>query len=458
MYEIRNLKRVNSEVNIPADKSISHRALILSSLARDRTRIEPFLESADTFATLDCLRRCGVKAEIRPKNRLIIQGCGLYYPRKKQVKLQARESGTTFRIFSGVLAGQKFPVRFAAAPSLQKRPMRRIVEPLALMGAGIKARQFKAEKYPPFIIRPVETLRGIDYTLPVPSAQVKSAILLASLYAVTPTRVYEPFISRDHTERMLREFKVPLKRAKQAISITPPEKLISPNRIYVPADFSSAAFFIVLGLILKNSRILLKNVNLNPTRCGLLGVLRRMGADIKTTGRKKYFEPYADILVRSSQLKGVKVEPKEIPLMVDEIPALCVAASFARGRTLIRGLKELKVKETDRIQAALYNLRQAGVGIRAQKYSEESGSDWCLEINPARRFKEGKFKSFSDHRTAMSAVVLGAGSGKGSVIDDIECIDKSFPRFIDAFESLIYKERLSLRLTGGKIKSRIGKK
>jgi 3-phosphoshikimate 1-carboxyvinyltransferase len=285
-------------------------------------------------------------------------------------------------------------------------------------------------------ITPVGALKGINYVLPVHSAQVKSAIIFASLYAEGKTEIVEPLPSRDHTERMLSLFKTGLKKQGKSIISFPVKKLFTPKRLFIPADFSSASFFIVLGLILKNSRIVIKNVGINPTRCGLLKVLKRMGGEIKVLNRNNYYEPYGDILINSSHLKGTQIKEEEVPLMIDEIPILCVAASFAKGKTRIWGVKELKVKEADRINSVVTNLKMAGVSISAHKYSVKGREDWMIEIEGRKNYKPAAFKSFSDHRTAMSMIIFGMGLERESVIDNIRCIDKSFPQFISVINSL----------------------
>lgn len=436
MYKIKPLRNIKKEITIPADKSICHRALIIGSLAKGKTTIRPFLVSDDTLATLECMQRLGVAADLKDGNTLTVEGAGLFFPVNEKVNLYASQSGTTMRILSGVLVGQKFPSSFDAHPSLRKRPMNRITAPLRLMGADIRGISTIFEEYPPLEINPADKLKGIKYKMPVPSAQVKSAILLASLYAKGKTAILETIFSRDHTERVLALYKAKIKKTGKCIRCEH-SKLIAPkNDIFIPSDFSSAAFFIVLGLVVKNSEILIKNVNINPTRCRLLKVLKRMGANIKLIGKKDYFEPYADILVKSSVLKGVEVNRKEIPLMIDEIPVLCVAASFAKGRTVIRGVRELKVKETDRLNSLVYNLKQAGINVNAVPFRQKKKEDWLITINAGQRNKRADFKSFFDHRTAMSAAVLGSSLEQESIIDDMDCINKSFPQFISVLESL----------------------
>lgn len=439
MYKIKPLLKVKKKIQVPADKSISHRAVILSSLSKGTVKISPFLVSDDTKATLECMKRLGVRYKLK-NTTLTISGVGKYFNLTKRARLYAHESGTTIRILSGLLAAQKFATRFSAAPSLNKRPMKRVVSPLQKMGAKFSNKEKKSNIFPPLLIEPCKEIKNKDFKLKISSAQVKSAILLASLYGDKKISLTEPVKSRDHTEKMLKLFGVKITTTKNKITCYPCDKLKGPKKIFIPSDFSSAAFFIVLGLILKDSEIIIKNVNINPTRAQLIKVLRRMGAKITLKSRKNYYEPYADIVVKSSKLKATIVLKNEIPAMIDEIPILCVAASLARGKTVIKGVKELKVKETDRIKSMVYNLKKAGINIEEK-----------LKINKDRKLQKasitiyGKskidkekinFKSFGDHRTAMSMFVFSAAAGNSSYIDDIKCINKSFPEFKKIFESL----------------------
>ena len=435
MFTIKPIANIRKKISLPPDKSISHRAIMLSSIASGKTSIKPFVLSEDTRATLQCIKKLRVKAILKNKNNLTIKGDGIYFSPKKRVMLSAGESGTTMRIMSGLLCAQKFPITFDAKPALRKRPMKRIISPLTLMGARITGRKKNSQQYPPLHILPAKKLNGIAYHLPIASAQVKSALLLASLYAKGKTKIHEPIISRDHTERMLKLFKAPLAKKGKVITLKGVRKLTTPRKIFVPGDFSSASFFIVLGLIARKSKLLVKNVNINPTRCGLLKVLKRMGANIKIINKKNYYEPYADILVTSSSLRATQVTEAEIPSMIDEIPILCSAASFAKGTTIIRGVKELKVKESDRLNAIIYNLKRAGIKIKTRQYKNKGKMDWCIEVSGTKAH-QSSFKSFGDHRIAMSMIVLGLALDGKSQIDDVKCINKSFPEFISLIKSL----------------------
>ena len=439
-YAIRHLENIHATVEIPPDKSISHRAVILSAIAEGKTRIKNFLDSDDTKATLDCLKKLGVKIKQKGKE-VIIEGRGKFFPRPKNepLKLNAKESGTTMRVLSGLLCAQKFSVEFTGKGKLNQRPMARIIEPLRKMGANIEGRFYQpdslgaeAEICPPLLISTaIAKLKGINYELPVSSAQVKSAIILAALYADQPTSIKEPYPSRDHTELMLEVFGVKSAKKSSQIIFQPIEKLKSPGEIEIPSDFSSAAFFIVLGLVLKNSEIAIKNVNLNPTRCGLLNVLKRMGADIeeeKLSGNACGKEPCGNLKIKSSSLTATSVGPEEIPAMIDEIPILSIAAASAQGNTTISGLDELKVKEADRLESIHSLLRSAGVETRPFTASG-------IEIKGGSVLQSANFESFNDHRMAMSAIILGSKIG-GCKINEVKCINKSFPGFISLINRL----------------------
>ena len=434
MYRIRPLKKIRREIAIPSDKSISHRVLLIAALAKGTTLVRNFLHSNDTLATLACIKKLHIDAAYKRENREVnIVAGGPFFEVAKKVNLAAGESGTTMRLLSGILVGQKFSSVLHASKTLIRRPMKRITSPLRLMNADIRARKYKGEEYPPLSIHPVDTLQGITYSLPQASAQVKSAILFASLFSGGVTKIKEPYPCRDHTEKMLQFFGAPVKR--QAGYILSEKALLKGGKeIFVPGDFSSASFFLALGVLLRDSELILKDVGLNPTRTGFLKMLKAMGANIRIIHRKHYFEPYADICVRSSNLKGIKVGEKEIPMMIDEIPILMVCASFARGTTEIYGLRELRVKETDRIQSMLWNLKRAGVDIQTKSYDKKK--NWMVKIKGARKLKPASFKSFSDHRTAMSLIIFGLVSENICSLDEIRSIRKSFPDFITRVESL----------------------
>jgi len=435
MHKIIPEDKIRAVLRVPADKSISHRAIFIASIAMGRTLIKNFLYSHDTNTSLDCMRALGVKIKKKPKGAIIVSSEGMYFPRKRHITLNALKSGTTLRVISGLLAAQNFDVTLIAEGSLKKRPMKRVTEPLRLMGADIRGRSIRGEEYPPLYIRHKLSIRGIDYRLKVSSAQVKSAILLASLFAEGVTKIKEPNQSRDHTERMLKIFGASIKEEKGFI-YSRKSKLRSPGSVFIPGDLSSASFFIALATVLDKSEIVIRNTGINPTRMGFINVLKKMGARIKVINKVVYHEPYGDIVVISSKLRGITVKKEEIPLMIDELPLLFVCASFAEGTSVINGLKELKIKETDRISSMVYNLKRAGIDIKSEYYR----GNWRVIIKGAGadrdRIKPASFKSFSDHRTAMSMIIFGIGSSKECSIDDIDCIGKSFPGFIKAVNSL----------------------
>ena len=453
------LRRVRGEVVLSGDKSIAHRLLIISSLAQGKTIIENLAFNDDNLSTIRALKSLGVRISKINKNKkfnsVIINGKGLNGLKRPCSPVYVGDSGTTMRLLSGLLAGQDFSVTLTAGPFLSKRPMLRVIKPLRLMGAAISAKRTprlrsgqeaqseKREEYPPLTIRG-SNLKGITYKMPVASAQVKSAILLAGLYAKDKTTVIEKIPTRDHTERMLRLFKAGIKLKQNKIVIGKCQRLISPKRIYIPGDISSASFFMVLGLISPDSQITIKKVSLNPGRLGMLRVLKRMGANIKIqkslpAGRQakskiQNWEPAGDLVVKSSALKGTIVTKKEIPSLIDELPVLMVAASLAKGRTVLRGVDELRVKETDRIKSMCSNLRKIGAKIQLKKSKDSED----IIIEGVKVLNGARVKSFGDHRTAMSMVVAGLAAKGITRIDDISCISKSFPDFIKIIKQIAY--------------------
>jgi 3-phosphoshikimate 1-carboxyvinyltransferase len=410
-------------IRIPGDKSISHRAAILSALAKGKTEIKNFLFSDDCLVTLNTLKHLGVRVVTRPRlSEAVIISPG--FLKKPSRFLNMGESGTSARMFLGLLAGQDFCSIIGGASSLLHRPMLRVLEPLRLMGACVRARKIKNDEFLPCEIFSNE-LHGFTWEQKVPSAQVKSAILLAGLFAKGVTSVVEPVRTRDHTERMLKLFGAQISIEHKTLRIRK-SVLKSPGEIFVASDISSAAFFIVAALLIKNSKIILKNVSINPTRMGAIRVLKRMGAYIKVSLVKESFEPRADLEVCFSSLKGTIVKAREIPALIDELPILMVAASKAKGKTLFEGVGELRVKETDRIRSMEFNLLKLGVDIRVKSLKESEN----IEIQGADSFKGACLKSFADHRTAMSMIVAALSADTACSIDDVSCISKSFPQFL----------------------------
>ncbi|MFA7115544.1 MAG: 3-phosphoshikimate 1-carboxyvinyltransferase [Candidatus Omnitrophota bacterium] len=437
MYKIKLLDTVNGVITVPADKSISHRAVMLSAIALGKTKIKPFLKSDDTSNTVKCLCRLGVSIEQSGKNSLMVDGIGKFFKCEDTVKLNAGESGTTMRILSGILCAQKFGTIMDCKPALRKRPMARIVNPLSCMGASITGVNRNGNVYGPLKFIPVKKIIRGKFNNKIASAQIKTALIFAALYAQGETVITEPYVSRNHTENMLKLFGIPIKVSGRTVRVTGVNKIKSPGKIVVPGDFSSAAFFIVLGSLLAGSEIVIKGVNINKTRTGLLRVLKRMGADIKLKNKITDYEISADIIVKAGKLKGVEVKENEIPSMIDEIPILCVAAVFASGTTVINGVRELKVKETDRLAAIMVNLKAAGVKVKEEIYKTANDNyDYRLVVTGTKKLRHAQFNSFSDHRMAMSAIVLGILSGRGGELDDVRCINKSFPDFIKIIEKL----------------------
>lgn len=422
------------KIILPGDKSIAHRALIISALSTGKTTIRNFPIHDDSLATLNALAALGVKI-LRKNTQILVwgrPGRKLLEPRKP---IFVNNSGTTLRLLLGVLAGQNFETKLIAGKYLSLRPMSRVNLPLRMMGARITARIKGAQEYPPIIIRG-NKLKGISYRLPVASAQVKSAILLAGLFAKGKTRVIEPVNTRDHTERMLKLYGVKITKNKNSIILNPGKDLASPGKIYIPGDISSAAFFIVLGAIIPGARITIEAVSLNPGRCGVINVLRRMQAKIKVFPLKckkaQGFEPMGNLRISSSRLKSTVVNPGEVPSLIDELPVLMVAACFAQGRTIIKSAGELRAKETDRINSMVTDLKRMGADIRVNK----SGRGENIVIQGQGRLKGAKLKSFADHRTAMSMVIAALAAEGASRIDDVSCISKSFPGFLAMLNSL----------------------
>lgn len=417
-------------VRVPGDKSISHRAAILSAIACGKTTIRNFLFSDDCLATLRALTAMGVRISADKKNsKVIVVSTGKF--RKPVSPIFMKESGTSARVLLGLLCGQDFSSELTGAASLTKRPMQRVIEPLSLMGAQIESCRGGRDGYLPLKISP-SRLRGIHWEQKVASAQVKSAILLAGLYADGRTIVEEPQKTRDHTERMLKVFGADIKTKGGSVVLSA-GSLRSPGRIFVPGDVSSAVFFIVAGLIIKNSRLIIKDVSINPTRMGAVRVLKRMGGKIKILKKGTFYEPTADIEVETSALKATTVRAHEIPSLVDELPVLMVAASLARGKSIIEGAQELRVKETDRITSMSANLTKLGVNIKVKSLRGIES----IEIPGVDSLSGASLSSFKDHRTAMSMVVAGLSAQGPSDLDDISCVSKSFPGFLKTLKHLL---------------------
>lgn len=408
-------------VTVPGDKSISHRAVMLGALADGETHISGFLMGEDCLSTIDCFRKMGVQIDVRDGG-VTVHGVGLHGLRAPEGPLYTGNSGTTTRLLSGILAAQPFPVSMTGDASIEQRPMGRIITPLREMGADIRGRD---GKYCPLHIAPA-ALHGVRYEMSVASAQLKSAILLAGLYADGVTEVVEPAPSRDHTERMLRAMGVQVEQDGCRVAVHAPLALRACS-IEVPGDISSAAFFLAAGAIVPGSELTVKNVGINPTRDGVLEVLRAMGADITCTNVRDAAEPVADLTVRASALHGTEIGGPLIPRLIDELPVLAAAAAFAEGETVIRDAQELKVKESNRIAAMVAELTRAGVD--------------CTETADGMVIRGGRprgaaFETYRDHRIAMSMAVLALGAAGESEILDPGVVSISYPGFFDTLRQI----------------------
>ena len=387
---IQKIKKAAGQIKVPGDKSISHRAVMLGSLANGVTEISGFLKGADCLSTIDCFKKMGIDIDINGEN-ITVHGNGLRGLKKPDEMLYTGNSGTTTRLLCGILAGQNFDTSITGDASIQKRPMGRVVQPLSMMGAKIE------NEYCPLYITGTK-LHGIDYKMPVASAQVKTAIILAGLYADGETVIHEIEKSRDHTELMLSAMGADLTVDNLDITVKPTNDLTAVN-VDVPGDISSAAFFLVLGAIMLNSQITVTNVGINPTRTGIIDVLKDMGADITLENvHTSAGETVADITVRSSSLKGTTVGGDIIPRLIDELPIIAVAAVFADGQTVIKDAQELKVKETNRIRAVVDEFNKCGIDI--------TETDDGMIINGGKSIHGADFKTYGDHRMAMSLTVL----------------------------------------------------
>ncbi|HEY6872038.1 MAG TPA: 3-phosphoshikimate 1-carboxyvinyltransferase [Geobacteraceae bacterium] len=418
-YTVQPAQSVRGEIAVPGDKSISHRSIMLGSIARGTTTVRGFLRGEDNLSTLNAFRAMGV-AVADDGETLRIEGKGLHGLTEPFDILDCGNSGTSMRLMTGLLAGQRFFSILTGDRYLRNRPMKRVIEPLSRMGASIFGRA-GGDRAPLAIVG--KGLTGIEYASPVASAQVKSALMLAGLYASGATTITEPHLSRDHSERMLRYFGGDVETFAGGVRVRGGRELKGRD-IVVPGDISSAAFFMVAALIVPGSELLIRGVGVNPTRTGILDILTAMGGDIELLDcREVSGEPVADILVRSSQLRGMEIGGDLVPRAIDEFPVICVAAAVAEGRTVVKEAKELRVKETDRIAAMAANLRKAGVVVT----ETEDG----MEIEGRERLLGGAFESFGDHRIAMSMLVAGLAAAGEVTVNDVACIATSFPNFTE---------------------------
>lgn len=412
------------EITPPGDKSISHRAVILSSLADGLSTIKGFLRSEDTISTLNAFKNMGVESTLT-SDLLEINGVGIHGLRESHTTIDAGNSGTTARLLMGLLSGQKFNSALTGDKYLRKRPMRRVVDPLKLMGAKITGDN-NANNFP--LLIKGQQLSAIKYELPVASAQVKSALILAGLYAEGETEIIDPWKTRDHTERMLKHFEFPLNIIDNTIYVTPVENLKS-SELIIPSDISSAAFFIVAALINKGSEITINNVGLNSARTGVLDLLSRMGGSIEIQNqREECGEDVGNLVVKSSELRGIVIKGEDIPRAIDELPIIIAAACFAEGRTVISDAKELRVKETDRIKAVTSEFSKLGADI--------TEFDDGVVINGNQELRGNICDSWGDHRIAMSVAIAATMSVGETSINNPECVNISYPEFFDTLTRL----------------------
>jgi 3-phosphoshikimate 1-carboxyvinyltransferase len=423
---------LHGNISVPADKSISHRAAILASLANGETRIENYLQSETTHATLDCLRAMGASIEQIDATTLVVRGQGLRGLREPSDVMFCKGSGTTIRLLAGLCAGQNFFSILDGTPALKRRPMARVAEPLKMMGAQILGRD--NNRLPPLAIRGTSRLHGIDYTMNVASAQVKSAILLAALFADSPTTVREPSLSRDHTEKMFQGCGVELQTSNCESRISPATNIAIPNSQFtIPSDFSSAAFFIVAALIVPGSELRIENVGVNKTRIGMLDALNAMGAQIKIENEHdESGEPVADLIVCASELQGTVVFGEMIPRMIDEFPIFAIAATQANGETVVRDAKELRVKESDRIATLAQELHKMNARI-------EEREDGFVITGPTP-LRGARVSAHNDHRLAMSLAVAGLIAEGETIIEGWESVADSFPNFAELLAQVTEKK------------------
>lgn len=426
---LQKANALKGKIRVPGDKSISHRAVMFGALAEGTTEINHFLQGADCLSTISCFRSMGIAIDNdSAQNRVLVRGKGLHGLRQPSGILDVGNSGTTMRLMSGILCGQPFSSTMTGDESIQKRPMGRVIEPLTQMGAAI--RSLNQDNCAPLLVQGQSgPLHGISYRSPVASAQVKSAVLLAGLYGDGPTSVTEPYVSRNHTEIMLKLLGAKIDTKDTTATILPDPRLYG-EKITVPGDISSAAYFIAAGLMLPDSEILVKNVGINPTRDGILRVCRMMGADIRIENiRNTDSEAVADIMVRYSELKGAEIGGGLIPTLIDELPVIAVMACMAKGTTVIKDAAELKVKESNRIDVMVRNLSLMGAKVTAT----EDG----MIIEGGYPLKGAVINSKADHRIAMSFAIAALAAEGTTEILGAECVDISYPGFYSDLKGLI---------------------
>lgn len=408
---------LKGEITVPGDKSISHRGIMLGALAEGTTSITNFLKGADCLSTISCFQKMGIEIEEK-ESEILVHGKGLHGLSAPKEILDAGNSGTTTRLISGILAGQKFSCDLTGDASIQKRPMKRIMTPLSMMGADITS--IHNNGCAPLHIKGAP-LKGISYQSPVASAQVKSCVLFAGLYADGQTSVTEPFLSRNHSELMLSSFGASIETCGTTATIEP-EPVLTAQKVEVPGDISSAAYFIAAGLLVPGSELLIKNVGINPTRDGILRVCKQMGAKVELLNtRIQCGEPVADLLVKHSELNGTVIEGDLIPTLIDELPVIAVMAACADGETIIRNAEELKVKESNRLEIIVHHLSEMGCDI--------TGTDDGMIIRGGKPLHGAVLDSHLDHRIAMSFAVAGLIADGETEITHADCVNISYPEF-----------------------------
>ena len=423
---LEKVNKLTGKIFVPGDKSISHRSLILGSISRGETRVYNLLNSLDCLKTLECMQALGAEIELDEDISVKIKSKGLYGLKEPKDILDVGNSGTTIRLLAGLLSGQNFYSVLNGDNSIRKRPMKRVVQPLRLMGANIWGRE--NGQLAPLSIKG-RKLNPLYYTLPVASAQVKSALLLAGLYTTGETVISEPLSTRDHTERMLETMQADIKISPPKIKIKGGIELRSTD-IFIPGDISSAAYFIAAASILRGSQIIIKQVGVNPTRTGVIEILKKMGTKIDILNYQiKSNEPRADLKIEYSELKGIEIKEEMVPLLIDELPLIAVVASQAKGKTVVSGAKELRVKETDRIKAIVSELKKMGVDIKEKE-------DGFIVEGPSK-LKGAVCESYNDHRIAMSLAVAALLAEGKTGIRNSECIEISFPGFEKTLQNLI---------------------
>ncbi|MGL5742632.1 MAG: 3-phosphoshikimate 1-carboxyvinyltransferase [Legionella sp.] len=417
------VQSIQGEITVPGDKSISHRSIIFGSIAKGTTIINGFLDGDDCMATLKAFQALGVTIEGPDEQQVVIYGVGKHGLQKPEQVIDCGNSGTSIRLLAGLLAAQNFNSQLTGDESLLKRPMLRISKPLTQMGADIETVDGK----PPITINGNKKLHGIDYVMPEASAQVKSCILLAGLYAEGETRISETGVSRDHTELMLKNFSYPIHRSGNTLTIYPDHECLA-TEIFVPGDISSAAFFIVAATIIPNSNVLIRNVGINSTRTGIIHILLEMGANITLLNQRQLGEEWvADLQVQYAPLKGININPIMVPLAIDEFPVIFIAAACAHGQTTLRGASELRFKESDRIAAMVDGLKTLGIHAEAL----EDGA-----VIHGGVLQGGTVNSRGDHRIAMSFAIAGAVARSPITITDCINVATSFPLFLETAKEL----------------------